>query len=284
MPSIVYTLRTLIMAVTAGQVPTASGSTIISLPAGPNGHAFKSVDILLTKAAGATLLTDAEIDTELARVIIRKDGREFINVVGLEWLDMMGFDRAITANKGIVPIRFGQYDARTEMGEDAAIFGTEDVDSLEIELIWGAAITVTKVEAVASVLPNEPLGDYHSYRRFTPSLNGTTGVVWDQLRLTADQLLASLHVKSSTMTAAKVELGDLTIRDGKIHFLNHELREYEKIPNAIWTHLDFTKTHRHGHALPLGSTVRLTADFSADPAGAVIMIAKVQEKHVRRTG
>ncbi|MBA3590475.1 major capsid protein P2 [Methylibium sp.] len=278
---LIATPRRLTFPIQSGRDPDNNGTTIISLPVGRNGHAYKQVDLLLT-LAGA-VVTDANIDTHLARVVVRLNGRTFIDVTGLEWMDLTGFDRALTANSGIVPIRFGQLDARTIEGEDDPVFGTLDVDALEIELQWSATAgaIVDKVECQGTVLANEPLGQYHSWRRYSPTFSGASEHIWDGIKLSDRQALAALHVKNANVSNVKVELGNVMIMDSPKKFLDHELREYEKIPNAIWCHVDLTRMHRHSHALPLGGDLRNALTFSVDPAGAVVIIAKTVEQYAR---
>lgn len=263
------------------RVPISGGSTIITVPTGAAGIAVGSVACSLRKTNDTTFWTDADIDANLDRVIVRLDGKPIIDMIGLEWMDIMGYEHALGANAGIVPIRFGQVDGRQPQDEDEPMLGTLDVGSVEVELKWTGAIPATsQVDAVMTGRQNEPLGSYYAWRRQSPSVNGTNRVVTDLGRLAASDFLSAVHVFKSTVTRTEVAVANEIITEGVGAFQAHLNRENFRNPNAGWIHLDIGRSRRNADAVPsLGGNIRLTNDYSVDPAGAVTIVLKVAERY-----
>lgn len=264
------------------RIPAVNGSTTIKVPTGAAGLEVETVDIALRKTDASTYWTDANIDSYLSGVKVRLDGQPIIDVLGSEWMDLMGYYRSITADKGIVPIRFANLVGRTEDDEDAPAFGTLNVGSLEIELVWASsfgALTALQVNASMTGRPNRELGAFTSWRRQTPSVNGTSNVTTDLGTLRNDEFLGAIHIKNANITRSQVRVGNLVAAEELAVFQAHKSRENGLNPNAAWTHLDIARSRRRGDFLQGGGSVVLNQDYGTDPAGSVVHILQVAETY-----
>jgi hypothetical protein len=260
--------------------PSANGRVMFRLPVRDAGFTYEQLDFAFyTNAAGTTVANDAAIDADVTRVEVLLNGESILDMAGSELMDIMAYERAVQANAGVLPLRFGNPNARTAEGEIEPSLGTADVGSLQVILTFAAVPTIVFVKCKATCLPQSNCGQFPKWRKIVPTVNAT-GEYPLPIDLPASSSLSALHVKNANIGRIRVEAGPDRVLDECKETLASQARDYERVPNTAWTHIDYQVRGLAGDVLPLGVIATHYLDFTVNPAAGVTAYAKTYEVFV----
>jgi hypothetical protein len=257
--------------------PSANGRVMFRFPVREAGFTYEGIDLsFYTNAAGTAAASDAAIDNDVTRVEVLLNGESIMDMSGADVMDIMSYEKGLTVNAGVMPVRFGNPNARTAEGEIEPSLGTADVGSLQVILTFAAVPTIVFVKCKATCLPQSNCGQFGKWRKIVPTVNAT-GEYPVPIDLPASSSLSSLHIKNANIGRVRVEAGPDRVLDECKESLISQARDYDRVPNAAWTHIDYQVRGLAGDVLPLGVIATHYCDFTVNPAASVTMYAKTYE-------
>ena len=229
------------------------------------------------KAAAATM-TEAEIEADVGKILIKVDGEPKIEMLASEAIDLW---RYYHAHEGahtiasVVPIWLTRENFGNSIDRSLFAYGMKDVRSFTCE------IDITAVATLASITPRsyiEPdntrnLGKHLCIRRLTDYF-GATGVQQIDKKLPFGQADVGMFAVHFGQGAGAGVFTDVTIKasagqgvDSDIYpemnlalhnLLNHDNK---RTVQTGWYHVDFSLTNDPTGYLPLGPLTNLRADI-----------------------
>lgn len=130
----------------------ASGATVTqNLPAFGTYY-----NIIITPLAGTTLLTDAQVAADIARIRVLAEGSELCNISGRDLIIYNNFRMGTNANgsafAGDLIVPFVKPKWPTDQQQTLVGIGTQDINALTVEVTFGGgALTATVMQLRAEV-------------------------------------------------------------------------------------------------------------------------------------
>jgi len=229
------------------------------------------------KAAAATM-TEAEIEADVGKILIKVNGEPKIEMLASEAFDLWRYyhaqDGAFTI-ASILPIWFTRHNFGRLLDRQAIAYGMADVRSFTCE------IDITAVATLASITPRsyvEPdngrrLGRHLCIRRLTDYFNAT-GIQQIDKKLPYGQPdvgMFAIHFgkgagagvfKAVTVKASAGQGVDSDIYpEMSLALHNQLLQDNKRTIQAGWYHVDFALTNDPTGYLPIGPLTNLRADI-----------------------
>jgi len=229
------------------------------------------------KAAAATM-TEAEIEADVGKILIKVDGEPKIELLASEVIDLWRYyhakDGAFTI-ASVLPIWFTRYNFNRLIDRQTIGYGMADVRSFTCE------IDITAVATLASITPRsyiEPdnsrkLGRHLCIRRLTDYF-GSTGIQQIDKKLPfgiQDIGMFAIHFGKGagagvfTNVTIKASAGQGVDSDiyPEMNKALHDLLNYDngRTVQPDWYHVDFALTNDPTGYIPLGPLTNLRADI-----------------------
>lgn len=230
------------------------------------------------KAAAATM-TEAEIEADVGKILIKVDGEPKIEMLASEAFDIWRYYRAKNGTHtvaSVLPIWFTRPNFKRLVDRQAIGYGMADVRSFTAEIDITGVVTLASITPRSYIEPDNTrkLGRHLCIRRLTDYF-GSTGVQQIDKKLPfgqADIGMFALHFHQGAGAGVFV---DVTIKASagqgvdsdiypEMNLALHNLLNYdnERTIQTGWYHVDFALTNDPTGYLPLGPLTNLRADIN----------------------
>lgn len=226
------------------QAVAAGQTAIANLPIG-----LTYEELLIRYKSSGTDANAATAKADLSEIRLMVDGDAKWTVSATELLALNGwYGRGYT--DGVVQMHLSNPEARTVNGEDAAAYGTADVQTMALEIDIAAGATAPSLELYAKLAPQSPLGQHLTVRRFAYNASATG------IREIADLprgpfALLAMHAASGNVADVEVEANQRLIYDADVAIAEALAAERGKAFQSGYFHIDFVPKSRLSDALPL---------------------------------
>ena len=230
------------------------------------------------KAAAATM-TEAEIEADVGKILIKCDGEPKIEMLASEAFDMWRYYRAKNGAHtpaSILPIWFTRSNFSKLIDRQASGYGMADIRSFTCEIDITAVATLSSIRPRSYIEPDNtrPLGQHLCIRRLTDYF-GSTGVQQIDKKLPFGQRGVGMFAIHFHTGAGAGVFTDVTIKasagqgvDSDIYpemvlaLHNQLLQDAGRTIQTGWYHVDFALTNDPTGYLPLAPLTNLRADIN----------------------
>lgn len=144
---------------------------------------------------------------------------------------------------GHLCIYLAQPWSRTAQGEDVLGWGTNDIETFQIEVDIAAGAVGPTLGMISHKRPiSRPLGSIVKWRKQNIPVTHTGNVVVSTLDKSNNYY--AMHCKSEDFSSVRVLVDNQEIWNVKKEFLEDHYDDYDFTPQAGYTHLDFAATRR----------------------------------------
>lgn len=239
----------------AGQTAT------LDLPVGD--LVFHGIDVVYTTATAGGA-NQVNMEAELTAARLKVNGKVQRRFTAEELFDINGFN-GIAFATGAFPIFLSEPWRRAPQGEDALGWGTQDVDTMQLEIDIAAGATAPTLEARLEVeRVRRPMGPIVKWRRFNVPVSAV-GLV-NVTSLPKEDAYYRLHAHSAVIDDVEVNVDQVEKFKATAARNTNLLTRYGLSPVAGWFHIAFDRTQRVADALSMrkGDPPRRIDDFRVD--------------------
>jgi len=247
------------------------------------------------RKAAAAAMTEAEIEADVGKIVLKINGEPKIELLASEAIDLWRYYHARDGShtiSSVVPIWFnrnkvfGRLFDRQMMG-----WGMADVTSFTCEIDITATATLASITPIGYIEPDNTrrLGRHYCVRRLSDYF-GSTGIQQIDKKLPYGQRdigsfaihfgAGSGEFKTVTVKASSGQGVDQEIYPEQTVALNDILlHDHGRTPQSGWYHVDFALTNDPTGYLPLGPLTNLRADIewtTAAPESFPILCEEVR--------
>lgn len=253
----------------------AGATSTFQIPLGPTYRSFE----LRPTIAGADA-TEAEMRAQIERVRVKINGIARIDVAGTRLLDLYEY-YGFTIDAGVFPILLTRPYARTPEGEENVAVGTNNVDTLtvEIDLAAGATIDALPMDAWMT-LERRDLGIIFEVRENSFVASGAGQLEIPTLPKSNGDL-AALHLFSANITALQILIDSAVHFDGDIETMHNVLKRVSRVPVTNVVHFEATALDRLNDALPLANVQDFRQKLTMSGAGTVVAVVETINLPIR---
>jgi len=253
----------------------AGDKVTINLTAAGVHHAL----FLDFRKAAAALMTEAEIEADVGKILIKCDGEPKIEMLASEAFDIWRYYRAkdgAHTPSSVLPIWFTRSNFARLVDRQASGYGMADVRSFTCEIDITAVATLASIQPRSYIEPDNsrPLGTHLCIRRLTDYF-GSTGVQQIDKKLPFGQAGMGMFAIHFHQGAGAGVFTDVTIKasagtgvDSDIYpemvKALHDLllHDHGRTIQTGWYHVDFALTNDPSGYLPLAPLTNLRADIN----------------------
>lgn len=233
-------------------------------------------------SAGATV-TEAAIRSEIANLRLAINGVDHVNCTPAELLDLyehlgpnVGVNGAVA---GAVELNVGRLVYTDPVAREIFGFGTQNVESIQVEVRAGTLSTIALVEAhTERNNASETLGMRMRYLSYTRPYNAVGEDTFDTLPTDPDSSYLTLMVSagaSGAISQGSVKVNNLTLKDPAAPAVNNLMSSNNRlVPVPGYYHYDFMDGLVSSR-LPLADVkdLRIQTTFSTAPGAAGYRVA-----------
>lgn len=195
---------------------SSGAQATLQIPVGGKVHSI----MLHFLTSGGGNVTEAAIRSEIGQLRLTVNGKDVVNASAIKLLDLYEvLGRNVNDNTGVasvVELNVGRLVYTDPAARDLFGIGTNDVQSIQVQITAGTLSTIASVTAYTGrEAVNENLGVYMRYINYNVNFNATGDHSYDTMpRDTDSSYLAVLTDAgaSGTLTHGEVRLGNTTLK------------------------------------------------------------------------
>jgi hypothetical protein len=236
----------------------AGGTASIDLPVGKKYHQLR-IAYGTTTGGGPT---QANMEAHIDEMRVKVNGKVQRTMSAAELFAINAYHGIAVVN-GILPIFFSEPWRRTALGEDLTGWGTNDVETFQVEIdIDAAALTPTLSMTVISEPSAEDMGPIVKWDRFTIPV-GAVGV-FNHTQFPKDDAYYAVHNFSANIDDVLVRVDGEDRFDAVLADANEYYAQNGFTGQASMFHVDFGPTARVSDILAMVEDGKRVADFRVD--------------------
>lgn len=213
----------------------------------PVGSTYYGITLQYTESG--TLVTQANMEAAITGVLIKINGVPQRRLTAQDIIDYNALHGVVYQN-GYLPIFFAEPWARSAGGEDIFAWGTDDVQTFQIEVTIASGRTSPALSAIAEVTnERRPLGSIKKFFSYAIPVAATGIINWQTFPRV--DTLAAFHCRSTDIDDVSVKVDNVEVLDITADQNAQDLENYPNIdPQADYFHILFNKTGRANDNLP----------------------------------
>jgi len=218
--------------------------------------------IILKCSGSGSLLTAAQIKSDIEKVQLDLDGDTKIDLTSTEILDLIqkypGDSQDAGNVNGYVYIPLTPYHLPNSIEREAFAYGLEDVDNVTLNIECAASLSNLDTVEVYLERTEErrPLGQHFTFKSY-PQVFSTTGEqeISDLPHTKGGKGVVAMHIGgygSAVLEEVTVEYGDTKVFDQVTQGVNElNLKRSKRTPQSGYTHIDFSVSNDAQGFLPM---------------------------------
>lgn len=245
----------------------AAGQTAnVSIPVGPTYRQF-----MLYYKRGAALATEAQIASDLKKIRIKINGVSQIEVSAADLITDLKYN-GFSVDAGVLPIMLAWPTARTPIMEEALAWGTQNVDTLNMEVDIDPAAVAPALELVAWTTPDKrPLGPIIKITTITEAAAASGTFEYSQMPRSIGDL-ARAHFHSPNITNLELQINGSRYIDSPIEVINASYKWTGRVPQAGVVTYDPCWLDRYDDRVPLADKQDVRFKLNMSAAGVIRVV------------
>lgn len=244
----------------------------------PKGPTYRQL-ILTYKKAGVDA-TEAQMAADLTKIRLKINGVTRLEASAADLISLAKY-RGFTIDAGQLPVFLAWPTARTPIQEENLAWGTQNVDTFNVEVDIAAGAGAVTLEASAWVTAEpRPLGPIIQVSTlfFAATASGTFEI---STLPKGNGDLVALHLASAQITAVEVQVDSGNYLDGLTPALRSSYKWTGRVPQTNFQHYEPVWLDRYDDRIPLinkqdfrlkltmgaADTVRIVMETMAAPLG-----------------
>jgi len=252
----------------AANIVAAASTSTFQVPRGPT---YRKFGLIYKSGATPALATEATMASEIARIRIKVNGIIRFDVSGADWISLLKY-YGYTITTGLLPIPLSRAYARTMAGEENTCWGTNNVETLTLEVDIAAGVTNPSLDLDALYTPEKrDLGAIIQVltHTFTASTSGQFEI---SSLPKSNGSLVGLHFSSANLTALNVQLDSEDYFDADLTTLAALETDEGRVPQTNWTHLEPTLLDRFDDVWALEGVQDFRQKLTMSASGSVPIV------------